>query len=75
MSKSLLVEIVAYLLRQKAIGRKTVFRTSIYAVMEDRFGWAADGRMLTVEGMQRAAESAGGVYINDNGRARVEFTQ
>ncbi len=73
MSKSLSAEVIAYLQRQKALGRKSVFRTAIYAVMEDRYGWTADGRMLTVAGLKAAAQAVGGTYVNDNGRARVVF--
>lgn len=73
MSKSLFQDIVDYLLYQKSLGRKTVFRTIIFAVMENKYRWGADGRMLTVEGMQKAAQAAGGTYVNDSGRARVVF--
>ena len=73
MSKSILQDVIAYLQRQKVLGRKSVFRTALYAVMEDRYGWDADGRMLTVKGLQQAAQAVNGVYINDNGRARVVF--
>lgn len=73
MSKSLLAEVIAYLQRQQALGKKKVYRTVIYAVMEDRFSWNADGRPLSVQGLRQAAQAVGGTYINDNGRARVVF--
>lgn len=66
-------EVAQYLVRQKAFA-PTVYRTQVFAVLEDRHQLnSKDGRFLTREVMQKAAEQAGGVYINDNGRARVEF--
>ncbi len=73
MSKSLLQDIIDYLLYQKSLGRKSVFRTSIYSVFEYKYRWDADGRMLTVAGLKAAAQAVGGTYVNDNGRARVVF--
>lgn len=66
-------EVAQYLARQKAFA-PTVYRTQVFAVLEDRHQWnSKDGRCLTVEVMSKAAEQAGGTYINDNGRARVVF--
>ena len=76
MSKSvLLTEIVNYLQRQKALGKKTVYRTIVYAVMEDRVGAQAIGTGIAMsrDVMNTAATIAGGRYINDEGRARIVF--
>ena len=76
MSKSVLLqEIINYLQRQKAMGKKTVYRTIVYAVMEDRVGAEAIGTgiAITRDVMNTAATVVGGRYINDEGRARVVF--
>jgi len=76
MSKSVLLqEIINYLQRQKAMGKKTVYRTIVYAVMEDRVGAQAigTGKAMSKAVMLSAAEATGGVYLSDEGRARVEF--
>jgi hypothetical protein len=76
MSKSaLLQEIINYLQRQKAMGKKTVYRTIVYAVMEDRVGADAIGTGIAMSRsvMNTAAQATGGTYVSDNGRARVEF--
>ena len=76
MSKAtLLQEIINYLNRQKALGKKTVYRTIVYAVMEDRVGAEAigTGKAMSYAVMDQAATACGGTYISDEGRARVEF--
>lgn len=76
MSKTaLLFEITKYLQRQKDMGKKTVYRTIVYAVMEDRVGSEAigSGIAMSQQVMSMAAEAVGGKYISDNGRARVVF--
>lgn len=76
MSKyALLTEIINYLQRQKALGKKKVFRTIIYAVMEDRVGAAAIGTGIAMskEVMVHAAEATGGVYLSEEGRARIIY--
>lgn len=76
MSKSaLLTEIINYLQRQKNMGKKTVYRTIVYAVMEDRLGAEAIGTGIAMsrDVMNTAATIVGGRYVNSEGRARVEF--
>ena len=77
MSQATLIQsIVDYLLRKKAEGKKLVFRTAIYAVMEDRHGTAAiaDGRAITYRLLNDAAQLAGGSYVPaKNGNSKVVF--
>jgi hypothetical protein len=76
MSKStLLQEIINYLQRQKGMGKKVVYRTVIYAVMEDRVGAEAIGTGIAMSKavMEEAARSTGGIYLSDEGRARVLY--
>lgn len=76
MSKStLLQEIVNYLQRQKELGKKTVYRTAVYAVLEDRVGPKAigTGKAMTKAIMSEAASQTGGAYLSDEGRARIVF--
>ena len=76
MSKpALLQEIINYLQRQKSMGKKTVYRTIVYAVMEDRVGAEAIGTGIAMSRavMTEAATATGGVYMSDEGRARVVF--
>jgi hypothetical protein len=76
MSKSaLLQEIINYLLRQKALGKKTVYRTIVYAVMEDRVGAEAIGTGIAMSKsvMVEAARATGGIYLSEEGRARVLY--
>lgn len=76
MSKlALLQEIINYLQRQKAMGKKKVYRTVIYAVMEDRVGADAIGTgiAMTKDLLESAAMATGGIYVSDEGRARVLF--
>jgi hypothetical protein len=76
MSKSVLIqEIINYLQRQKSMGKKTVYRTIVYAVMEDRVGAEAigTGKAMSFAVMDSAARAVGGEYISDAGRARVVF--
>ncbi len=68
---NLLNDVSEYVARQFANGSKTVYRTYIWAVMEDRNKWGKFGKQLTVELLQEAARINGAVYINDNGRARI----
>ena len=67
----LLNSVVEYVARQFANGSKTVYRTYIWAVMEERYRWGKFGKQLTVELLQEAARLNDAVYINDNGRARI----
>jgi hypothetical protein len=76
MSKSILLsEIINYLQRQKSMGKKIVYRTIVYAVMEDRVGANAIGTgiAMTRNVMDLAAKATGGTYISDAGRARIVY--
>jgi hypothetical protein len=74
MSKSVLLqEIINYLKRQRSMGKSVVYRTVIYAVLEDRVGAEAigTGRAMTKSLMETAAREAGAIYLSEEGRARV----
>jgi len=74
--KTLLQSIIDYLNKQKSYGKKVVRRTSIYDVMEDRFGIAAifSGKALTRGLMNDAATAVGAVYIpGRNGNSKIVF--
>jgi hypothetical protein len=73
MSKSLMQDLVDYLLYQKSLGRKNVYRTVIYGIFEYKYKWDAEGRMLSTKAMQDVASKVGAVYISDSGRARFVF--
>jgi hypothetical protein len=76
MSKSVLLqEIINYLQRQKSMGKKTVYRTIVYAVMEDRVGSEAIGTgiAMTRAVMTEAARATGGAYVSEEGRARIVY--
>ena len=75
--KALLQSVIEYLIKQKSYGRKVVRRTSIYDVMEDRYGvkTIANGKALTRGLLSDAALAAGGVYFPaKNGNSKVIFS-
>lgn len=77
MSKvTLIQEIVDYLNRQKALGRKRVYRTAIYAVIEDRHGCNTIGNGIAITRglLSQAAQMTGGTYFPaKNGNSKVVF--
>jgi hypothetical protein len=74
MSKQLVNEVANYLVRQnKLASRKTVYRQVVFAVFEEKYDWRGDGRALSFAVMNAAAQLAGGRYVSEAGRARVEF--
>ena len=77
MSQATLIQsIVDYLLRKKAEGKRIVFRTAIYAVMEDRHSMSgiAAGRAITYRLLSQASQLAGGEYRPaKNGNSKVVF--
>ena len=69
-------EVVAYLNQQKSWGKKEVFRTAIFEVMDYNRGLIKDPRdpkSLPTGLLIEAAVQVGGTYINNKGRARVVF--
>lgn len=77
MSKNtLLASLINYLSAQKGRGRKSVHRTAIYAVMEDRHGTSSifSGKALTRGLLEDAARAVGGAYFPaKNGTSKVVF--
>jgi hypothetical protein len=77
MSKNLLLaSLINYLSGLKAKGRKSVYRTAIYAVMEDRHGTSSifSGKALTRGLLEDAARAVGGLYLPaKNGNSKVVF--
>lgn len=74
MANALLNQVVDYLNKQKSWGKKEVFRTSIFNVMEER-----SGRMFTPKDLPRgllleAATLTNATYlVGKNGKSKIIF--
>lgn len=74
MENTKVVDIVAYLNKQKACGKKEVFRTSIFNVLEYRSGRMFSPKDLPTGMLVEAAALVGGSYLpGKNGNSKVVF--